>query len=90
MKRKDLLLLLASTFVSLLVVEVCLRLFTAFPIEGPLANRIPDDRLGYRMDPALPDIDADGFRNAGRPAHTDPDRIVIEVLPDGTVRPINR
>ncbi len=33
---------------------------------------------------------SDGFRQAGRPAHADPDRIVIEVLPDGTVRPIHR
>ncbi len=33
---------------------------------------------------------SDGFRNAGRPARTAPDRVVIEVLPDGTVRPINR
>jgi hypothetical protein len=51
--------------------ELLLRLATAFPIHGRLANREPDPILGYRMNADLPGVDTSGFRNAARPAQVD-------------------
>ncbi len=60
-------LLIGVTLVIFLALgELLLRFFTPFPIhEG--SNIVFDGRLGYHLDPALPDVDAQGFRNpAGR------------------------
>ena len=67
---KNMLLLVASAVVSVAILEIGLRWLTIFPIHTNLANRVPDAELGYRMDPALPDIDDSGFRNprSQRPA----------------------
>jgi hypothetical protein len=54
--------LVVSFCVSLAIAEGGLRAFTSFPI-GDDSNRIFDARLGYRVDSALPDVDAQGFRN---------------------------
>ncbi len=48
-------------------------------------SRSPWDRSEVGSGPG-----PDESRNAGQPVHTDRYRTVIEVLPDGTVRPINR
>ena len=64
-------LLVVSIALALLLCEALLRLFTDFPIHGSLANRIPDEILGYRMDPSLSDIDPAGFRNDLVPEHAD-------------------
>jgi hypothetical protein len=64
-----------SLLLSLSCAEVLLRLLTAFPIHGRLANREPDPILGYRMSRTLPGVDASGFRNAVRPAQ--PDIVVL-------------
>jgi len=64
-------LLVVSIAFALLFCEALLRLFTDFPIHGSLANRIPDEILGYRMDPSLSDIDPAGFRNDLVPEHAD-------------------
>jgi hypothetical protein len=68
---------MASLVLSLAGMEATLRLLTAFPIHGRLANRQADSVLGYRMDRRLPDVDANGFRNATRP-----DQAEIVVLGD--------
>jgi hypothetical protein len=39
-----------------------LRMFTPFPI-GTQSHRRIDEKYGYRLDPALGDVDEDGFRN---------------------------
>ena len=59
----NLLLFILSSTLALGILEIGLRQFTAFPIHGPKANRIPDEKLAYRLTPSLPGIDANGFRN---------------------------
>lgn len=59
---KNIGLLIVSTIFSLLILEVGLRWFTGFPINFA-SNKIPDEQLGYRVDPARSDIDNNGFRN---------------------------
>ena len=61
--RAKLLLLLASIFVSVVGIELSLRMFTQFPIHDRDANRKNHDALGYVVDPELSDIDEFGFRN---------------------------
>ncbi|MED5420265.1 MAG: GDSL-type esterase/lipase family protein, partial [Pseudomonadota bacterium] len=67
--RNKLLLLVAAICVSVVFVEFALRVFTEFPIHGRDANRKNHDILGYVVDPELPEIDANGFRN---PRQTQP------------------
>lgn len=55
--------LVVSLVVSLLIAELLLRTLTRFPIHSPMANLTFDDRLLYRVDPALDGFDALGFRN---------------------------
>ena len=58
----ELALLTVSVIVSLLLLEIGLRLFTVFPVTFS-SNRAPDPRLGYVLSPALDDVDQLGFRN---------------------------
>lgn len=51
-----------SIIASLAIGEVALRLLTPFPITKG-SNQIDDPRLGYRLSPALDDVDEHGFRN---------------------------
>ena len=41
-----------------------MRILTEFPVSFR-TNRIADADLGYRLDPTLADVDANGFRNGG-------------------------
>jgi lysophospholipase L1-like esterase len=63
MKVKNVMLLVSALGFSLIILEVGLRWFTVFPIHSRLANRVYDERLGYRMTPHLKGIDKNGFRN---------------------------
>lgn len=63
MQKKNVVLFLGSVCVSLVIFEFGLRAFTVFPIHPPLANRVYDDRLGYRMKRFSGEIDQNGFRN---------------------------
>ena len=58
----NILLLSVSCLISLVLLEVGLRIFTEFPITE-LSNRVPDPILGYRYSTSLKDIDESGFRN---------------------------
>jgi hypothetical protein len=68
---KNTLLLVISILLSLVILEIGLRSFTPFPIHGEMANRIPHPLLGYTLDPANKEIDADGFRNPAADNHYD-------------------
>ena len=59
----NLLLFILSSTLALGILEIGLRQFTVFPIHGLKANRIPDEKLAYRIAPSFPGIDANGFRN---------------------------
>ena len=61
--RKNILLLGISILFSLAILEIGLRSFTPFPIHGEMANRVAHPVLGYTLDPADREVDADGFRN---------------------------
>ena len=62
--KKELFLLTVVLIFSLIIIEVCLRVFTVFPIHGVVSNKIPHPSLGYTLDPSkLSDVDASGFRN---------------------------
>ena len=63
MKIKNILLFISSVGFSLLIFEIGLRTFTVFPIHSPLANRVYDERLGYRLKPFSKEGDQNGFRN---------------------------
>lgn len=54
--------LISSMTFSVAVCELLLRVFTMYPVHGN-SNVVVDVELGFRMDPALPDADANGFRN---------------------------
>lgn len=60
-----------SVVVSLLLLEGGLREFTVFPVHESKKNLIEDPRLGFRMNPGLKDIDANGFRNPAAVAQAD-------------------
>ncbi|MBF0369882.1 MAG: hypothetical protein HQL52_10525 [Magnetococcales bacterium] len=61
-------LLLISLLFGLVVLEVGLRLFTPFPIHGEMANRARHTVLGYTLNPELPGVDRQGFRNPRVPS----------------------
>ncbi len=65
-------LLLVSISLSLLILEIGIRSFTIYPINYK-SSRILDNRLEYKVDPKLKDIDEHGFRNY---ASTEPIEIV--------------
>ena len=58
------LIVLFSALVGLGSIEVGLRILTDFPVSFR-TNRVADVNLGYRLDPSLRDVDANGFRNSG-------------------------
>ncbi|MEW6144416.1 MAG: SGNH/GDSL hydrolase family protein [Thermodesulfobacteriota bacterium] len=70
MKLKKTLVLAASILISLIVLEIGLRVLSATLIYSPKSTQVYDDRLGRRIDPSLPDIDENGFRNPEVPADT--------------------
>ncbi len=57
-----------SFLLTIAVCEICLRAFTVYPINAS-SNVVADSELGYRLDPALPDVDDNGFRNPSVLAH---------------------
>jgi len=63
MKVKNIILFISSVGLSLILLEIGLRVFTLFPIHPPLANRVYDERLGYRLKPFSKEGDQNGFRN---------------------------
>jgi len=58
MEKNNLLTLIVSLIVSLIILEIGLRNFTAYP-----SYRVEHDELGYVMNPNMSDIDENGFRN---------------------------
>jgi hypothetical protein len=62
MNRINLIVLLISISISLLLLESGLRTFTVFPIHGSF-NISHHQYLGYTLNPDLPDVDNNGFRN---------------------------
>ncbi|MDB4308194.1 GDSL-type esterase/lipase family protein, partial [Gammaproteobacteria bacterium] len=68
---KNTLLLSISILISLVILEIGLRTLTPFPIHGQMANRVAHPVLGYTLDPANGEVDADGFRNATADGHYD-------------------
>lgn len=62
-------LLVISLLVSVLFLEVLLRLFTPFPVSLH-SNKIPDEDLVYGIDSDFPGIDVHGFRNDSGPDGT--------------------
>ncbi len=58
----NLLLLLLSTSIALVLLEIGLRVFTPLPVTTE-SNRADDPRLGYVMARSYPGVDERGFRN---------------------------
>lgn len=61
---KSFLLLVASLVISVGLLELGLRIFTPHPIDTT-SGKIDHPQLKHTMDPALEEIDEDGFRNQG-------------------------
>ena len=64
-------LIICSIFISLALIEAGLRILSAFLIYSPKNSQVYDERLGRRIDPSLPDIDENGFRNPSVPERAD-------------------
>lgn len=64
-------LIVCSIFVSLALVEVGLRVLSAFLIYSPKNSQVYDEKLGRRIDTSLPGIDENGFRNPSVPERAD-------------------
>lgn len=60
-----------SIVLTLAVLEISLRMLTASLIFSPKKSQVYDERLGWRPDPSLPDIDDNGFRNPTVPERAD-------------------
>jgi hypothetical protein len=84
MKLKKTLVLASSVLISLIVLEIGLRVLSATLIFSPKNTQVYDERLGRRIDPSLPDIDDNGFRNPGVPETAD-----IAVLGDSHTYGVN-
>ncbi|PDT83839.1 hypothetical protein [Sinorhizobium sp. BJ1] len=65
---KNLIALLVSVTLALGAGEAMLRMFTPFPV-GTQSHRSIDEKYGYRLDPALGDVDEEGFRNPAGAHH---------------------
>jgi len=63
MKFKKSVFFIFSLLISLIVVELALRFIVPNLIILPYANKIYDDKLGFRMNQSLIGIDQNGFRN---------------------------
>ena len=59
---KSIVLVCSTTLLSLVLMELLLRLFTPFPITAS-SNKVYHPKLLYVMNSGLPDIDRRGFRN---------------------------
>ena len=64
-------LIVCSIIVSLAVLEVGLRILSAFLIYSPKNSQVYDEKLGRRIDSSLADIDENGFRNPSVPERAD-------------------
>lgn len=71
MKANRIILSTVLLLITLLVIEVTLRVFTPFPIHAHRANKTDDNILSYRLDQSLGGIDDNGFRNASVPETAD-------------------
>lgn len=63
-KIVNLSLLIGSIIISIVILEVALRTFTIFPIHAFNANRVNDNKLGYKLSPSFKESDRNGFRNS--------------------------
>jgi lysophospholipase L1-like esterase len=63
--------LLVGVSAILIVSEIILRLFTAFPVFEKSGYTIPHEVLGRVVDRNFPEIDIDGFRNPHPPSKPD-------------------
>jgi lysophospholipase L1-like esterase len=70
MKLKKILVLAGSVLLSLIILEVGLRVLSATLIYSPKNSQVYDEKLGRRIDPSLPGIDENGFRNPEVPGDT--------------------
>ncbi len=61
--RMKIALLTCSLLLTTGCCELMLRLLTVYPVHGN-SNVIAHGELGYVLDPALPDVDDNGFRNS--------------------------
>ncbi len=59
---KNALVVLVSILIAFAIGEGLLRAFTDFPVSAR-SNKVDDAQLGYRLSPALADVDAAGYRN---------------------------
>ncbi|OGE23494.1 MAG: hypothetical protein A3J42_04650 [Candidatus Dadabacteria bacterium RIFCSPHIGHO2_12_FULL_53_21] len=84
MKVKKILVLASAILFSLILLEAGLRILSIFFMYSPKNSQVYHDRLGRRIDPALPDIDENGFRNPGVPDSAD-----IAVLGDSHTYGVN-
>jgi lysophospholipase L1-like esterase len=84
MKVKKILVLASAILFSLILLEIGLRVLSAFLIYSPKNSQVYDDRLGRRIDPSQPEIDENGFRNPGIPGAAD-----IAVLGDSHTYGVN-
>lgn len=84
MKVKKILVLTSAVLVCLILLEIGLRVLSAYLIYSPKNSQVYDDRLGRRIDPSLPEIDENGFRNPGVPVAAD-----IAVLGDSHTYGVN-
>ena len=62
MKRNELFALVISLIISLVILEVGLRVFTPFPVSR-VSNRVEHEKLGHVMNANMEEIDEHGFRN---------------------------
>jgi hypothetical protein len=71
MKVKKILVLVSAILICLILLEIGLRVLSAFLIYSPKNSQVYDDRLGRRIDPSQPEIDENGFRNPSVPGAAD-------------------
>jgi len=71
MKLKKILILTSSIILTLILLEVGLRILAAYLIYSPKNNSVYDDRLGRKFIPSVLDIDENGFRNPAVPEEVD-------------------
>lgn len=84
MKFKKILVLVSAILICLVLLELGLRVLSAFLIYSPKNSQVYDERLGRRIDPSLPEIDKNGFRNPVVPETAD-----IAVLGDSHTYGVN-
>lgn len=70
MKLRKTVLIICTIIVSLAVLEIGLRILSGTLVYSPKNSQVYDERLGRKIDPSLPDIDDNGFRNPVVPEDT--------------------